>query len=356
MKKFRFLLATSLIVGGSSIVGQSVNGDDDESQRRDPVSRIMNLDKDKDGKISKEEAPERLASMFARADADKDGLLSKDELRKAFADRVTDGDADRKRPDGDRGPQFGDREGMRGRGPGGEGRGPRGDGGRPERGDRDGDRERGARGEGMDRNSDRPGSGQQSALMAVLDRDRDGKISEQEISNAVKALKALDKNEDGVIDAEELRSRRRGPDGRDGEGRDGERQSTDRGPRDQADRPGGPEGMRERFGDRRPEAGRSPSPEGFVKMMLERMDKNEDGKLSGDEIPERMAGRLKQIDKNEDGAIDKSELEAMAKQFSSRRGSGANGDRPGTDGDSERRGGPEGAERGRGKRPASDKD
>lgn len=349
MKKIRFLVATSLIAGGSTFVGQSVMADDDdERQRPNPITRMMSLDKNEDGKISKDEAPERLASMFARADKNEDGFLNEEEIRQAFASRVTDREAER--GDGERGPQFGDRDGMRRRGPLDED-------GRPERGPRDGDRQRGGREEGMERDRDRPAGPPQSVLMSVIDRNRDGKISEQEILNAVKAIKSLDKNEDGIIDADELRPPRRGP---------GDLGAGDRGPEGRRDGDRGPEGgpgfregfrerMRERAGDRGPGGG-PPSPEGFVKMMLERMDKNDDGELSGDEIPERMAERLKQIDKNGDGAVDKKELEAMAEQVRRGRGPGAAGDRPGPGfRERGRRGAEDAGDRDRSERPVEDK-
>ena len=40
--------------------------------------------------------------------------------------------------------------------------------------------------------------------MLVLDKDRDGTISAQEIKNAAEALKTLDRNKDGEITREEL--------------------------------------------------------------------------------------------------------------------------------------------------------
>lgn len=49
-------------------------------------------------------------------------------------------------------------------------------------------------------------------------------------------------------------------------------------------------------------------------QMFEKRDADKDGKLSGDEIPERMRQNLTRVDENSDGAIDKSELQkAMAK-------------------------------------------
>jgi Ca2+-binding EF-hand superfamily protein len=66
--------------------------------------------------------------------------------------------------------------------------------------------------------------------------------------------------------------------------------------------------------------------------MLGRYDENKDGKLSGDEIPERMRDRVEQIDTNKDKAIDKAELEAMARQFGGDRGGEAGRGRGGEGG------------------------
>jgi len=63
--------------------------------------------------------------------------------------------------------------------------------------------------------------------------------------------------------------------------------------------------------------------------MFEQNDANSDGKLTGEEIPERMRQGMARIDTNGDGAIDKSEMEQMMRSF-------GGGNRPG------REGGPEG--------------
>ena len=61
--------------------------------------------------------------------------------------------------------------------------------------------------------------------------------------------------------------------------------------------------------------------------MFERSDANGDGKLTGDEIPERMRDKLKMIDKDGDGSISKSEFAAMASRMED-----GQGKRPGKDG------------------------
>lgn len=49
---------------------------------------IGQLDKDGDGKISKEEAPDRLKENFDKLDADSDGFLTKEELEAVVRDRM----------------------------------------------------------------------------------------------------------------------------------------------------------------------------------------------------------------------------------------------------------------------------
>ena len=133
-------------------------------------------------------------------------------------------------------------------------------------------------------------------LMAALDANRDGVISESEIAGAAAALKKLDRNRDGKLTAEELR-----PD------------MSQRG--GQGMRPGGPEG-------RGPEG--SPRPE-FAGRMFEARDQNKDGVLRGDEIPQQLAERLERIDQNGDAAISREE---MKKAMERMRGAGQGGQRP----------------------------
>ena len=93
--------------------------------------------------------------------------------------------------------------------------------------------------------------------------------------------------------------------------------------------PGGP-------GRGRPGGEGPPSAEQFIARIME-FDKNKDGKLSKDEVPERMARMIDQHDENEDGALDKSELKKVAAEMAQRRG------RRGPEGEGRRGpGGPEG--------------
>ena len=55
-----------------------------------------------------------------------------------------------------------------------------------------------------------------------------------------------------------------------------------------------------------------------MKMFAD-MDKDGNGELAGEEIPERMQGRVASIDTNEDGKISKDEMQEFAKQMQERR-------------------------------------
>ncbi len=253
------------------------------------------------------------------------------------AERLKDGDAPE--PGQGRRGKRGER-GRRRRGPGG----PPGEGGRPEH------------------HGPPP-------IIAALDADADGVISESEIAGAVVALKTLDKNEDGELTMEELHPKRPGrggpprgefgprghggPEGGPGDrGADGRRgRRSERGDWDDRGGPeGGPgdRGADGRRGRRNEREGRGgpPTSEKFIEKSME-SDADGDGAISKDEAPERMLRRFDHIDADGNGLIEKSELEEAAKRFGQRRRSGRRGEgRPGEAGP--------GGERKKGRRPAPD--
>lgn len=123
----------------------------------------------------------------------------------------------------------------------------------------------------------RPGP---EAMFERFDANKDGKLTEDELpERAAQMIMKADANGDKAVTLDEIKAA-------------------------QAKR-----------GEGRPGVGR-PAPEEIIK----RFDKNGDGKLSKDEIPEGMAARLGQADGDGDGTVTKEELEAAFKKMQGRRG------------------------------------
>jgi len=138
--------------------------------------------------------------------------------------------------------------------------------------------------------------------LKAMDTDGDGKVSREEFKGPAQLFDRLDRNKDGNLDKADRPKRDR-------PGRDGAApQGGGRG------RPGagGPEGDGPKRGGRG--AGR-PTPEQMKQRLqghFKKLDKNEDGKLSGDELPN--PGLLKTADKDKDGSLTFEEFEAFAAQ------------------------------------------
>lgn len=128
-------------------------------------------------------------------------------------------------------------------------------------------------GEGQGRRGPEGGMMKFMPILAALDSNSDGIISAEEINNAPMSLKNLDKNNDGQLTEDEVR-------------------------------PMGGRGGRGGFGG---------SPEEVVKRLME-FDKNGDGKVSKDELPERMQEMMERLDTNHDGFLTPDEIKVRAEQ------------------------------------------
>lgn len=123
------------------------------------TAQLMALDRNGDGVLTRDEVPDRLQSLFARADANHDGKLTPDEIRQSAA-------------------HTGGPSGRRG-GPGSA---------------------------GMNMRLD--------PVLFALDANHDGILSAAEIRNSSNALRALDRNHDGIIEATEMPVRQQTPEER----------------------------------------------------------------------------------------------------------------------------------------------
>ena len=254
------------------------------------------LDANKDGVISMEEINNATAALKA-LDKNKDGDLTEEEMRpdfSAFRGRAGQGRGGSGRP-----PE----EGRGGFGPPPEG----GPGGRPAGRGPGGDQAgRGGPGRAMDSSGSR--SSEMVDRMMGMDRNGDGKLSKSEVGERMQGLiTRADRDKDGFVTREELVGMSggrgvdpRGVDPRGGDPRGGERE---------AGRQGGDPGE-------------------FFARMFEQRDKNEDGKLSPDEMPEQMRGRLEQIDTDKDGSVSRKEMESMMSRLRQRGPQGGRGGDP----------------------------
>ena len=135
--------------------------------------------------------------------------------------------------------------------------------------------------------SESPGQSQESSLFQVLDRNRDGKSQQDEIDMAVVILRRMDQNKDGDVSQSEIRSLPRRPEN------SNQRRADQRRPDQQNPNQNRP--------SRRP--------------SLETFDKDEDGKISKEEAPDRLQERFDEVDTNSDGFLDKEEQAAMFEAF-----------------------------------------
>ncbi len=264
-------------------------GDDKPAPPTDQPSRgarlIERFDENGDGKLSQSEIPEMMAERLSSADLDGDGFITAAEFDSSGR-RGRDG-----------------REGRRGRG---------GDGA-------DGGDDRGRRGEDGGRRGRRMPDPAQA--FERYDANDDGKLSREELPERLaERMMEADLDKDGFLTAEEMKkaeAKRREETAkrtleRFDENKDGQLALTEI-----------PERMRARF------KGMDADQNGILTLkelaapqarrgqdrsdrspaeIIRRLDANEDGKLSGDEIPTWMQRRMEQLDKNKDGALTADEL------------------------------------------------
>ena len=171
LSKEEFTAAMKKRQGGESAPGGRPGGDRPAGPGPgfNPEEMFKRADANGDGKISKEEAPERLKERFDRLDANTDGSVDKEEFVRAMA-RIANA--------------------------GGQ---PGGAPGQPPRGE----------------------FVVGAMVLKALDADGNGEISASEIADAPKALAKFDKNSDGKLDKEEMLAQAPRPEGRPGVPGDG---------------------------------------------------------------------------------------------------------------------------------------
>ncbi len=158
-------------------------------------------------------------------------------------------------------------------------------------------------------------------LEQALDANGDGVIDAKELSNAAAALKRLDKNGDGRLTEDEYRPARPGGSGFGGPGGQGGGPGGFGGPEGQGGGFGGPAEPGGRPGaEDRPRA--NAGGEGEFAARLFQNDKNNDGKLSREELPDQIQRMFERLDTNGDGVIDRKEAEAFGARLRARSGGG----------------------------------
>ena len=292
--KIKTILSTLTIAAFLAATAQTVSAQQPErpqgqqTQRpqggpADFIERIKGFDQNKDGKITKDEMPERMQAMIERLDTNKDGAIDNKELA-ALKDRLTQGG---QRPQGQQGQRP---EGQQGQRPQGQ---------RPQ-----GQRPEGQQGQ-------RPQFNPADIIKRIKesDKNKDGKITKDEFPEQMQRMfPRIDANQDGAIDREELavmeqRMAQRGQDGQRPQGQPGQRPEGQPGQRPQGQpgqRPEGQPGQRPQ-GQQGQGRGLPPLP------VLQALDTNQDGEISGDEIANAVKA-LRSLDKDGNGKLTMEEL------------------------------------------------
>lgn len=262
----------------------------DQPRRPDPAALFDRLDVNQDGFVTENEMPqdnERLGRAIRRGDTNGDGKLTREEFVAAFAQRP---ERPQQRP-GAGGPGGIDRAALF------------------ERLDRNRDGKisvdempEGERGARMLRSADRNGDKEvtKEEFMAVQQPPRGGEGRRPGMGpGGGPLLRALDANGDGTISAEEIAGAASALKQLDRNG-DGQLTPEELGPPPRPMRPG--EG---RPGAARPDAGPA---ELTPAERFRQIDTNADGKISRDEAPVRLRAVFDRLDTNQDGFLEPSEM------------------------------------------------
>ncbi len=246
-------------------------------QLGNPAEMFKRFDANNDGKITLDEVPEQgrrmVAAIFERSGKGRDGSLNEQEFQKAIeqfnrsqqAGRPTD------KPAGERPARDGEMRGQP-------------DGSRPQNGG--------------------------PAFLRILDVNKDGRLSREELAKAVTLIDHLDQNGDGALDGRELFD----PQAGNGQGSmDRPRQADDAKPNDRPRRPESEEPKKEQPRQKPSSTSDQPNRERrssatSVEQNFEQMDKNKNGSISKDEAPDRLKQNFDRVDANKDGEVTLEEL------------------------------------------------
>ncbi|MEO2017627.1 MAG: hypothetical protein ABGZ53_25005 [Fuerstiella sp.] len=124
-----------------------------------------------------------------------------------------------------------------------------------------------------------PRDGNITQMIDRLDTNNDGKLDRRELQKAPAIARFLDRDKDGAVSAREIAAARQRARGMTNDKKQATPEITPRGQTDD------------------------------VNQAFRRLDRNKDGKLTGNEIPQRLRNDVKRFDTNHDKAISKQEMQ-----------------------------------------------
>jgi len=162
------------------------------------------LDRNQDGSIGLDEAPERMKGRFANIDSNSDNKITREELQAAFANMQGGrGGAGGKGMKGQRGEKGGKGNRNNGEGNKGAGKGAKGKSGKADKAE--GNAKQGRAGGGKGRRGQMKGD--PAKFFSFMDKDADGQISQNEATDRMKQnFNRLDSDQSGGISMEEFKT------------------------------------------------------------------------------------------------------------------------------------------------------